>query len=255
MIVRPLASQNVKANHLRLSLRRLGVLTSALCVVWLAANSPAAVQPVAHYNLKGAGGIRDTACPETLKDLAGKSPDLKRQGSPKVMSNAPEARRQEYDSAIKFEEPDQCYSVAKNLVNGDNFVVEVWAYALKGNDGGWHTVVANGHGGIGFLIAQNDDHWSVLVGGVGTTSLGKVEPEKWTHLAVVKSRGMTGGWLNGRKVCSLPGLGGGVPNFSLGATAPGKEPFRGWVAEVRYSTFKPGQFDPAADISTDVGFS
>ena len=103
--------------------------------VWLTIARPfaasAEVQVQAHYNLKGAGGIRDTACPETLKDQAGKSPDLKRQGSPKVMSNAPEARWQEHDSSIKFEGPDQCYSVAKNLVGGDNFVVEAWAYALN----------------------------------------------------------------------------------------------------------------------------
>ena len=225
---------------------------AALCAAGPAVNAPAAAQPVAHYNLKGAGGIRDTAGPETLKDQAGKSPDLMRQGSPKVMSNAPEARRQEFDSSIKFEEPDQCYNVAKNLVSGDNFVVEAWAYALKGNDGGWHAVVANGHGGSGFLIAQNDDHWSVLGGGIGGTSLGKVQLKMWTHLAIVKAGGMTSGWLNGKKVCSLPGLGGGAPNFSMGATAPGKEPFKGWVAEVRYATFMPGQFDPATDFLLDV---
>jgi hypothetical protein len=217
-----------------------------------ALNAGAEVRPVAHYNLKGAGGIRDTACPETLKDQAGKSPDLVRQGAPKVMSSGPEARRQEYDSSIKFEHPDQCYSAAKNLVGGDNFVVEVWAYALKANDGGWHAIVANGNGGSGFLIAQEGTQWSVLVGGVGGTSLGKVEPETWTHLAVVKSRGQTTGWLNGKKVCNLPGVGGGAANFSIGATAPGKEPFSGWIAEVRYSSFKPGGFDPSADFLMDT---
>ncbi|MCX6928060.1 MAG: LamG domain-containing protein, partial [Verrucomicrobia bacterium] len=211
----------------------------------------AAVQEQAHYSLKGAGGTRDTACPPTLKDQAGKSPDLSRQGSPKVMSNGPEARRQDYDSSIKFEESDQCYSVAKNLVDGDNFVVEVWAYALKGNDGGVHTVVANGHGGIGFILGQSGDNWGVLVGGVGFTALAKVQPETWTHLAIVKSSGLVSGWVNGQKVCGLPGLGGGVENFSIGATAPGKEAFRGWVAEVRYATFKPGKFDPAQDFLLD----
>ena len=212
----------------------------------------AAVQEQAHYNLKGAGGIRDTACPPTLKDQAGKSPELVRQGSPKVMSNGPESRRLEYDSSIKFEEANQCYSVTKNLVNGDNFVVEAWAYALKGNDDGWHTVVANGNGGIGFILGQNGDQWAILVGGVGGTSLGKVQPESWTHLAIVKSRGQATGWLNGKKIGTLPNLGGGAPNFSLGATAPGKEPFSGWIAEVRYSTFKPDQFDPAADFLLDT---
>lgn len=213
----------------------------------------AEVTPVAHYSLKGAGGIRDTACPEVLKDLAGQSPELKRLGSPRVMSNGPECRRQEYDSSIKFEQPDQGYAVAKNLVGGDNLVLEAWAYALKGNDGGWHTVVANGNGGTGFLLAQNGDQWAVLVGGVGGTNLGQVVPETWVHLAVVDEGGQASGWLNGKKVCRLPGIGGGAPNFSVGSTAPGKEPFSGWVAEVRYSIFKPGKFDPAGDFLMDTG--
>lgn len=233
-------------------MRRRACLLVCVWAAWMPSVALTEVAPQAHYSLKGAGGVRDTACPPTLQDQAGPSPDLVRQGSPKVMSQGPESRRQEYDSSLKFEEPDQCYSVAKNLVRGDNFVVEVWAYAGKARDDGWHAVVANGTGGSGFLIAQHDDQWSVLVGGVGGTSLGRVEPEQWTHLAIVKSRGATSGWLNGKKVCHLPGVGGGAPNFSLGATAPGKEPFRGWIAEVRYATFQPGAFDPAADFLMDT---
>ena len=83
-----------------------------------------AVQEVAHYNLKGAGGIRDTAAPAVWQSLAPRGPELARHGSPKIMSNGPECRRQEYDSSIKFEAPEQCYSSGKNLVAGDNFVVE-----------------------------------------------------------------------------------------------------------------------------------
>ena len=226
-------------------------LAALLAMAMPLATATAAVREVAHYNLKGAGGVRDTACPETLKDQAGKSPDLKRQGSPKVMSNGPAARRQEYDSSIKFEEPNQCYAVPKNLISGDNFVVEVWAYALKGNAGGWHAALANGNGGTGFLIGQNDTRWSVLVGGVGSVNLGTVQPEAWTHLAVVKTAGQVSGWLNGQRVCTLPDLGGGAANFSIGATAPNNESFGGWVAEVRYSTFAPGQFDPTEDFLLD----
>ena len=240
-----------KSDHFDHSARPMKLIATLLAIA-ITTTAFAAVQEQAHYNLKGAGGIRDTACPPTLKDQAGKSPDLARQGSPKVMSNGPEARRLEYDSAIKFEEPNQCYSVARNLVQGDNLVVEAWAYALKGNDDGWHAVVANGNGGIGFILGQNGDQWGVLVGGVGATSLGKVQPETWTHLAIVKSHGQTIGWLNGRKICGLPNVGGGAPNFSLGATAPGKEAFSGWIAEVRYATFKPDQFDPAADFLIDT---
>ena len=211
----------------------------------------AAVTPVAHYNLKGLGGIRDTTAPEVWKSLVPGGPDLARQGAPKIMSNAPEARRADYDSSVKFEQGDQCYSAAKNLVDGDNFVVEIWAYALKARDEGWHAALANGNGGTGFLIGQNDDEWKVLVGGVGAASLGKVQAETWTHLAIVKQGGAVAGWLNGKKQMNLPNLGGGAPNFSLGATAPGREAFNGWLAEARYSTFKSGQFDPASDFLLD----
>ena len=211
----------------------------------------AAVQEVAHYSLKGTGGIRDTAAPAVWKSLVPSGPDLVRRGSPKVMSSGPECRRQDYDSCIKFEEPDQCYNVGQNLVDGDNFVVETWVYALKGNEGGLHAVVANGHGGSGFILGQSDDQWVVLVGGVGFTALAKVQTETWTHLAMVKSGGLVSGWVDGKKTCGLPDLGGGVQNFSIGATAPGKESFKGWVAEVRYATFKPGKFDPAEDFLLD----
>lgn len=224
---------------------------AALLAFALPLAASAAVQAQAHYNLKGASGIRDTAAPEIWKSLTPGGPDLVRQGSPKVMSNGPEARWQEFDSSIKFEEPSQCYSVAKNLVSGDNFVVEVWAYALKGNAGGWHAAVANGNGASGFLMGQNDNQWSVLVGGIGNVNLGPVQPETWTHLAVVKNGGQVTGWLNGLKISTLPDLGFGVQNFSIGATAPSNESFNGWVAEVRYSTFKPGQFDPTEDFLLD----
>jgi len=207
----------------------------------------AEVEPIAHYNLQGQSGIRDTAAPPTLPGQIKGAPALVRQGAPKIMSNGPEPRRQVSDSSIKFEQDDQCYSTPANLASGDRFVVEVWAYATKPNDGGFHTVLANGDGGSGFLIAQSGDQWKVLVGGVGDTALGKITPEKWTHLAIVRDGFQCSGWMDGVKVCQLPNLGGGKPNFALGATAPGKEPFRGWISEARVSSFKPGKFE-----STDL---
>jgi hypothetical protein len=204
----------------------------------------AAVNELAHYNLPGADGLHATTAPEIWKSQAPGGPDLAREGSPKIMNRAPAVA----GSAIKFEQSDQCYSVAKNLVSGDNFVLEAWAFASKDNDNGWHSVVANGNGGTGFLLAQNDDQWSVLVGGVGAVSLGEVQSGAWTHLAIVKSQGQVTGWLNGEKVADVPDLGGGAANFSIGATAPGREAFNGLVSEVRYSTIENGTFDPATDF-------
>ncbi|HEX7260251.1 MAG TPA: LamG-like jellyroll fold domain-containing protein, partial [Luteolibacter sp.] len=92
----------------------------------------------------------------------------------------------------------------------------------------------------------------VFTGGVGGTNLGKIEANKWTHLAIVKSSGTTSGWMNGVKIAELPGLGGGSQNFSIGATSPNKEAFNGWISEVRHATFKPGKFNPAADFLMDT---
>ena len=58
-----------------------------------------------------------------------------------------------------------------------------------------HAVVANGHGGSGFILGQSGDQWVVLVGGVGFTALAKVQPATWTHLAIVKSAGWVSGWV------------------------------------------------------------
>lgn len=224
-----------------------------LAALLLPALALAEVTPVAHYNLQGRGGIRDTAAPDTLVNLVegAKIAALAKKGSAKITTEGvPAPRRMAYDSVIKFESDDQCYALPQNLAD-DNFVVEVWALAKKGADAGLHTVLANGHGGSGFLICQMGDEWGVFVGGRGFSSLGKVKPDTWTHLAVVRSRGQGSAWVDGKRVLKDIGVGGGAPNFSLGASAPGKEPFRGWIAEARVSSFKPGKFDPAADFLID----
>ncbi|MBI1370181.1 MAG: hypothetical protein GC162_16200 [Planctomycetes bacterium] len=218
---------------------------TAIFVIIVASRAFAQLQEQAHYVLKGNG---DAVSPQVLHDQAGNAPDLQRQGSPQIITDAPTSRRQISDTSVRFDNPDQCYSVAKNLVSGDNFVVEVWVNASKENDPGWHTVVANGNGARGFLIAQHDNQWTVLVGGVGVVTLGDVYTNEWTHLAIVKSQGAVSGWLNGRRVCDLRNLGGGDANFSIGATSPNNESFSGCIAEVRYATFPPGQFDPARDF-------
>jgi hypothetical protein len=107
-------------------------------------------------------------------------------------------------------------------------------------------------GGIGFLICQRDEDWVVLVGGVGVTALAKVQLDTWTHLVVVQEVGRAAAYVNGVKAADLPHLGNAAPNFALGATAPGKEAFQGWVAEARVATFAPGKFDPAADFLLDT---
>ncbi|MCP5537519.1 MAG: LamG domain-containing protein [Akkermansiaceae bacterium] len=229
---------------------KLALLPCLLLTTFLPAQGE--VQPVAHYNLKGQGGIRDTLAPEKIDSQAEGAPALTRQGRPKITTNSPEPRHTEYDSVVKFEKPDECYRTPKNLVGGDNFVIETWVYASKADDPGYHAAIANGDGGRGFILGQKNGDWMVLVGGVGDRSIGKVEAKKWTHLALVKASGMVSAWINGKRVANqLPGIGGGSANFSIGATAPNREPFNGWVGEVRYSTFKPGKFDPGSDFLMD----
>lgn len=116
------------------------------------------------------------------------------------MSSAPPIRSSAYTGSIKFEDAQQCYSAPINLAQGNNWVVEVWAYATNENDKGMHTVLANGNGANGFMIIQNGDQWQIFTGGVGGRNLGKVEVSKWTHLAIVRDRGMTSAWIDGQRV-------------------------------------------------------
>ena len=99
--------------------------------------SHGAVVAQAHYHLGGIAGIRDTAGPEVWKSRVAGGPDLVCKGDPKVMSNAPEQRRSDFDSAINFASPDQCYQAPKSVVDGENFLVEVWANARQGNASGY----------------------------------------------------------------------------------------------------------------------
>jgi hypothetical protein len=223
----------------------------ALIVMLTPSLASAKVTPFAQYNLAGQIGIRDMAAPSVLKNRVAGAPDLTGHGTPKIMSDGPASRRKVYDSSIKFESPDQVYSVNKNLLNGDNFVVEAWAYALKADDGGFHTVVASGTGDSGFLLSQYNNHWDVLVSGVRDVVLAPIQPNTWTHLAIVKDNGVVSAWINGKKICTLPNLNKGPENFAIGATSPGKESFNGWIAEVRCSSFLPGQFDPITDFLID----
>jgi hypothetical protein len=229
------------------------ILSAALLACLFSAYA-AAAEPLAHYNLQGQGGTRDTAAPSQLANRVegSKIAALIRQGSPRITTESvPSPRRQVYDSVVKFEEADQCYAIPQRIAPSDNFICEVWAYAKKENDKGLHTVLASGHGGIGFLICQNADQWGIFIGGDGFHAIGKVQVGTWTHLAIVKSRGMGSAWLNGRRVINRLGIGGGVNNFSLGASSPNKEPFHGWIGESRVSTFESGKFDPAADFLID----
>jgi hypothetical protein len=100
---------------------------ATLTVMAFALTASAAVLPQAHYNLKGADVIRDPVAPEIWKSQVPGGPALARQGSPRLVASAPDSRRQVSRAALSFERPDQCYSVAKNLVSGDNFVLEAWA--------------------------------------------------------------------------------------------------------------------------------
>jgi hypothetical protein len=210
--------------------------------------------PIAHYHLKSdEGAVRDTAAPAELQSFAEGGPTLKASGAPKVMSHAPAIRSSAYTGSIKFEDANQCYAAPVHLARGENWVVEVWAYATHADDKGLHTVLANGDGGNGFLIAQSGAHWQLFVGGVGGSNLGQVKANTWTHLAIVRDRGITSAWIDGKKVANqLPAGGGGANNFSLGASAPGKEAFQGWISEARVSTFKPGQFAGATDFLVDT---
>lgn len=51
----------------------------------------AEVKPLAHYNLRGIAGIRDTVAPVIWRSVAPGGPELVRRGDPRIMPSAPQA--------------------------------------------------------------------------------------------------------------------------------------------------------------------
>jgi signal transduction histidine kinase/ligand-binding sensor domain-containing protein len=136
----------------------------------------------------------------------------------------------------------------------DNVGIEVWVKPIgtgclgsPRNPNGW--ILATGSKGGINLAASRQGRSTVFVAGINLKAyVGRpvlADPNRWTHLALVRDRGQTTFYVDGVP-CGDPSP--AVPNpaspIHVGVTADGAAGFKGLIDEVRIFTFKPGEFRP-----------
>ncbi len=236
---------------------RCGVWALAGVAAWgwlgWAAAARGAIELIADYRL-GAGMPQVTYAggPEILRDETGKGQELRREGNPRFLASAPAAPFARGTGAMEFDGEHAAY-VRKGALFGanDRFGLEVWVRAAEQSAKGLKGIVANGHGGLGYVLGQMGDRWVAFVGCVGAFDLGPVMPGQWTHLALVNDGRELAAYLNGERVRSAAPTPSVAPQFQIGTSAGPDEHFKGLVHAVRVFTFAPGRFDPAGDFLLD----
>ena len=214
-----------------------------LLTIVITSTAFAAVQEQAHYNLKGAGGIRDTACPPTLKDQAGKSPDLVRQGSPKVMSNGPEVAPAgiRFVHQVRGAGPVLSASprTSSTATTSSSRHGRMRSRATTAAGMRWWPTATAAAASSSARTATSGRCWSAASAGPASAKWSRKRGRIWPSS---NRAAQTTGWLNGKKVCESAG-----PGRRRAELQPSARPrlarnrSSGWIAEVRYSTFKPGQ--------------
>ncbi len=148
--------------------------------------------------------------------------------------------------AMEFAGADGYRNAAVVSAATDNFGLEAWVYTTTA--AGSAVVAYNGNTSTsGWGIFRNGATWSYLYGGVVIGGSAPVQPNTWTHLAVVRDSGVTTFYVNGR-VNDVSGSGPNVPAgaFGIGINPLVNQEFHsGRVDEVRAFTFAPGTFSAA----------
>jgi ligand-binding sensor domain-containing protein/signal transduction histidine kinase len=139
----------------------------------------------------------------------------------------------------------------------DNVGIEVWVRPFGAgcltspkNLNGW--ILSTGGeeiGGLDLAVQRQGRSSTFLAGLVCKGYVGRpfpADPARWTHLAVVRDRGVTTFYVNGVP-CGDPSS--ETPNpatvVHLGVTAGGAAGFKGLIDEARIFTFAPGEFSPS----------
>lgn len=222
------------------------VLFFALCGL-LESTAFAKVTPVAHYNFGKSGNVSFAVAPESVTPLKG-SGTVNALGRPLFYADAPSDKAVKGEGCILFDGKDDGYRMDKALGKAaDNLVLEVWVKARE-IDGKSGVVVANGSKKGGYLIVQRGNVWELVSGSAGSVKIGAVLKGQWTHLAAVVENGKGTAWLNGKKTKEFNATKEYGPSFSIAISGDKKDAFNGEVYEVRYSTFKKGEFDSNTDF-------
>jgi hypothetical protein len=189
-----------------------------------------------------------------LKDLSGNGNDLHRRGAPLFFADAPADRRLAGEGSALFK-GSASYSAQKAIVtSGDRFMLEAWVKPVDDPDNrasaAPRSVAAYGDGGGGYILTQAGPDWVLRVDGRMFT-IGRVVPDQWAYIALVKDEAKSGNlYLNGKKMGKFTLAGRIAANFSIGAV-DSVESFHGLVYEVRLSAWT-GKFDVAGYLGRTV---
>lgn len=225
-------------------------------LLWSGIYAEAKVSPVIHYNFGRVGNVTYAVAPDEIKSLKGNAV-LKSVGQPVFYADAPGDKKMRGEGGILFNGKGEGYILESGYSQqADNNVWEIWVKSRELDTAGkLLPVLAGGDGKSGYVIGQKDKQWILAVDGKEAVALGEISRGAWTHLAVVIEGGWGTVWVNGKetghfKPSNQPGnkLSIAVPSS---AETTEENSFYGEVYEVRYSTFKPGEFDAESDFLLD----
>lgn len=210
----------------------------------------AKIKVVSHYNMGRVGNVSYASAPSTLEAIKYGNA-LNAIGVPVFYADAPADKLVKGEGAVLFSGKNEGYWLDKAYCTpGENLMMEVWAKpaAAQSVDGKLVPVLSNGNGKAGYVIGQQKDKWVLVSGGSTIATIGDLQKDQWTHLAIVVSDGEGSVWINGKESATFPLTKEFANNYSI-ASSPG-EPngFNGLIYEARLSTFKSGEFDPTADF-------
>ncbi len=211
--------------------------------------SHAAVTPVRFYHLgeDDAGLGHNVVATNSLDSVSTNA--LSFTGAPKYWGHAARGNTNSHFS-ILFSTVDK--ATAAVVTNTDNVCFEAWANT------GWrdyHLVAYNGdptNNGYGFILTNNN--YLAVLGGVGTVATIPCPPGEWMHLALVCSNGTVAVFTN-RTLAAVTNATPVLPTGYLNIGGPNAmDPgyfgvndiksmdIKGFVDDVRISTFAPGAF-------------
>ncbi len=148
--------------------------------------------------------------------------------------------------SMRFNGTDSRYSVAGVASTAtDNFGIEAWVRSATTTFATANAAIAyNGNtGNSGWGLFRGGNRYGFLYGGL-VLGTGPTITPNWTHLAAVRSAGVTTFYVNGVAAFTNP-TAPGTPagNFMIGGNPLlATEHFDGLIDEVRVFTFAPGQF-------------
>ena len=184
------------------------------------------------------------------QDTAGASPFLGIGGEPVIATDAPSP------ASVSYTRFDGAYAYGADwsAVPVDNFAVELWARVADVNhDVGLFAGAKKDDGRLTFhLIGGN---WAASYKGVGWIGAGSGEGQAavvdaWTHLAIIRSAGVSTFYINGvAQVGTLAEPPVFTGNAHLAVLSGAEASYRGDLDHLRIFTFDPQQDDPVAALT------